>query len=58
MIGRLSPNSRHTANPMLARWMYNCSGAKVTEIKAGHLVYISHPSAVARVIETAARDIK
>jgi pimeloyl-ACP methyl ester carboxylesterase len=43
-------------NPMLARWMYKRSGAKITEIKANHLVYISQPGAVARVIETAARS--
>ncbi len=45
-------------NPLLARWMYRRSGAKITEIKASHLVYISRPAAVARVIETAARSIK
>jgi pimeloyl-ACP methyl ester carboxylesterase len=45
-------------NPMLARWMYKRSGARVTEIKGSHLVYISQPSAVARVIETAARAAK
>lgn len=44
-------------NPMLARWMYKRSGAEITEIKAGHLVYMSHPSAVARVIERAARSL-
>ena len=43
-------------NPMLARRMYKRSGAKVTEIKASHLVYISHPAAVASVIERAARS--
>src|SRR5271166_6050140 len=43
-------------NPKLARWMYKRSGAKTTEIKANHLVYISQPDAVARVIETAARS--
>jgi pimeloyl-ACP methyl ester carboxylesterase len=43
-------------NPKLARWMYKRSGAKTTEIKANHLVYISQPNAVARVIETAARS--
>lgn len=43
-------------NPKLARWMYERSGTKVSEIDAGHLVYISHPEAVARVIERAARD--
>ena len=41
-------------NPKLARWMYKRSGAKITEIEANHLVYISQP-AVAIVIETAAR---
>ena len=45
-------------NPMLARWMYKRSGTRMSEIKASHLVYISHPDAVARVIETAARAIK
>jgi pimeloyl-ACP methyl ester carboxylesterase len=43
-------------NPKLARWMYNRSGSKITEIKANHLVYISQPGAVASVIETAARS--
>jgi pimeloyl-ACP methyl ester carboxylesterase len=43
-------------NPMLARWMYKRSGAKITEIKANHLVYISQPGAVASVIEAAARS--
>ena len=43
-------------NPKLARWMYQRSGARVTEIKASHLVYISHPGEVARVIERAARS--
>ena len=43
-------------NPKLARWMYKRSGAKTTEIKANHLVYISQPDAVARVIETAAQS--
>jgi pimeloyl-ACP methyl ester carboxylesterase len=44
-------------NPMLARWMYKRSGAKITEIKANHLVYIAQPSPVARVIEAAARSV-
>jgi len=35
--------------------MYKRSGAKVTEVKASHLVYISQPLAVAKVIEQAAR---
>jgi pimeloyl-ACP methyl ester carboxylesterase len=44
-------------NPTLARWMYQRSGAKMTDIKASHLVYMSHPGAVANVIERAARSI-
>jgi pimeloyl-ACP methyl ester carboxylesterase len=39
----------------LARFMYKRSGAHVTEIKGSHLIYISQPRAVARVIEEAAR---
>jgi pimeloyl-ACP methyl ester carboxylesterase len=44
-------------NPKLARFMYSRSGAKVTEIKGSHLVYVSQPHAVARVIEKAARSV-
>jgi pimeloyl-ACP methyl ester carboxylesterase len=44
-------------NPILARWMYKRSGATTTEIRASHLVYISHPGAVAGVIEKAARSV-
>ena len=46
----------HALNPKLAHWMYERSGARVTEIKASHLVYISHPGEVASVIEKAARS--
>jgi hypothetical protein len=35
--------------------MYKRSGVNVSEVKASHLVYISDPDAVARVIETARR---
>ncbi len=42
-------------SPALAHWMYERSGTKVTEIRGSHLVYVSHPRAVAHVIETAAR---
>jgi pimeloyl-ACP methyl ester carboxylesterase len=45
-------------NPELARWMYQRSGAKVTEIRGSHLVYISQPRAVAKVIEQAARAVQ
>jgi pimeloyl-ACP methyl ester carboxylesterase len=47
----------HALNPKLAHWMYERSGARVTEIKASHLVYISHPGEVAGVIEKAARSV-
>jgi pimeloyl-ACP methyl ester carboxylesterase len=43
-------------NPDLQRWMYQRAGAKVTEIKASHLVYISQPDQVASVISTAAHQ--
>lgn len=45
-------------NPELAHRMYARSGAKVTEIKGSHLVYISQPRAVARVIESAALSVR
>jgi pimeloyl-ACP methyl ester carboxylesterase len=45
-------------SPDLAHWMYKRSGAKVTEVNASHLVYISQPGAVAKVIEQAARAVK
>jgi pimeloyl-ACP methyl ester carboxylesterase len=41
-------------SPDLQRSMYQRAGAKVTEIKASHAVYISQPEAVAAVIEQAA----
>lgn len=44
-------------NPKLARWMYERSGARITEIAGSHLVYVSHPRAVASVIERAARGV-
>jgi hypothetical protein len=34
--------------------MYKRAGSKVTEIKASHVVFISHPDAVAKVIIEAA----
>ena len=47
----------HALSPDLQRWMYRRSGSKVTEIKASHLVYISQPEAVAKVIEEAATSV-
>jgi pimeloyl-ACP methyl ester carboxylesterase len=45
-------------NPELARWMYKRSGAEITEVRASHLVYVSHSRAVAKVIEQAAQAAK
>jgi len=47
----------HALSPDLERWMYKRANAKVTEIKASHVVYISQPEAVAKVIEDAARSV-
>jgi pimeloyl-ACP methyl ester carboxylesterase len=44
-------------SPDLQRWMYQRAGSKITEIKASHLVYVSQPDAVAKVIEDAARAV-
>ncbi len=43
-------------SPELQRWMYQRSGAKVTEVPASHAVFVSQPEAVARVIEAAAKQ--
>ncbi len=45
-------------NPDLERWMYKRGGARVTEIKSSHAVYMSNPRTVAKVIETAANAAK
>ncbi|RQS76990.1 alpha/beta hydrolase [Burkholderia sp. Bp8963] len=45
----------HVVSPQLQRWMYQRSGAKVTEVSASHAVFMSQPAAVARVIEAAAK---
>ncbi len=44
-----------TINPALQRRLCERSGAIVTEIKASHVVFMSQPKAIAKVIETAAR---
>jgi len=46
----------HMVSPQLQRWMYQRSGAKVTEINASHAVFVSQPAMVAQVIETAAES--
>jgi pimeloyl-ACP methyl ester carboxylesterase len=45
-------------SPDLQRSMYQRAGSKVTEIKGSHLVYMSQPEQVARVIESAAKSLK
>lgn len=42
-------------NPSIQRKMYTRAGAKVTEVKGSHVVFISKPKAVADVIEAAAK---
>jgi pimeloyl-ACP methyl ester carboxylesterase len=41
-----------------AQRMANRAGSKLTVLKGGHLIFVSQPRAVARVIETAARAIQ
>ena len=45
-------------DPAIAQRMANRAGSKVTSLKGSHLIFISQPRAVARVIETAARAVK
>ena len=45
-------------DPAIARRMADRAGSKVTVLHGSHVVHISHPRAVARVIETAARAVK
>ena len=45
-------------DPAIARRMANRAGSKVTVLKGSHFIHISHPRAVAHVIETAARALK
>jgi pimeloyl-ACP methyl ester carboxylesterase len=47
-----------TIPPDGERFMAKRAGAKVTEIKASHLVFMSQPKAVSEVIESAARGSK
>src|SRR2546426_4689944 len=42
-------------NPELERFMAKRMNARVTELPAGHLVYISRPQDIARIIESASR---
>src|SRR6266850_923572 len=44
--------------PDAQRFMSKRAGAKVTEVKASHSVYVSQPGAVAGLIEQAAKSVK
>jgi pimeloyl-ACP methyl ester carboxylesterase len=45
-------------SPELERSMYRRAKAHVTEVKSSHVVFLSHPRVVAKVIEEAARNAK
>ncbi|WP_449415512.1 alpha/beta fold hydrolase [Ochrobactrum teleogrylli] len=47
-----------TINPDLERWMYKRAGSTVTEVEGSHAIYISQATAVAKVIEEAAKAAK
>jgi len=44
-------------NPVIQHMMYGRSNSKVTEVKSSHVIYISKPEAVAKVIMQAANDV-
>ena len=48
----------HELDPAVARRMANRAGSKVMVLKGSHLIFVSHPRAVAKVIETAAHAVK
>lgn len=48
------PTDDLTINPELERFFAKRAGSKVTEMKASHVVFMSHPKEVAKVIEEAA----
>jgi len=47
----------NSINPELQRFMAKRMGAKIKEIKASHVSFISNPSEIARVIESAAASV-
>jgi pimeloyl-ACP methyl ester carboxylesterase len=48
----------HMIAPDLQRFMSKRAGSKVVEIKGSHAIYVSHPEAVASIIEQAATGTK
>ena len=47
----------NSINPELQRFMAKRMGARIKEIKASHVSFISNPSEIARVIESAAASV-
>ena len=45
-----------TINPIIQRTIYTRSKSKITEIKGSHVIFMSHPDLVAKVIEQAAAE--
>ena len=45
-------------SPDFLRWMYQRTGTKVREVKASHMVYMSHPQETADVILEAVSSVK
>jgi pimeloyl-ACP methyl ester carboxylesterase len=50
----LVANEDRAINPDLQRFMAKSIGAKTSEVKASHVPFITHPRAVAKIIEAAA----
>jgi pimeloyl-ACP methyl ester carboxylesterase len=48
----------HMIPPPAQRMMAKRAGAKVSEVSGSHAIYVSHPEAVAKIIEQAARGEK
>jgi pimeloyl-ACP methyl ester carboxylesterase len=44
--------------PVAQRLMAKRAGATVVEVKASHAIFVSHPQAVASVIEKAAQSVR
>lgn len=45
-----------TVNPALERYMAKRAGSTVVQINSSHVVFLSHPADIARLVERAARD--
>ncbi len=54
----LIPQQDKVIGPVAETFMAKRAGAKITTIDGSHAVYVSHPEAVAKLIETAATTVK